>query len=61
MVHLDEEDVVRHRLVKEIIKRYNESDEVLKIEAEKKKAEKKAYYEQRNEQRNNDYNNKQES
>jgi phosphate starvation-inducible protein PhoH and related proteins len=66
MVHLDEEDVVRHRLVKEIIKRYNTSDEILKIEAEKKKADKKAYYEQRNndqrnyDQRNNDYN-KQES
>jgi phosphate starvation-inducible protein PhoH and related proteins len=50
MVHLDEEDVVRHRLVKEIIKRYNESDELLKIENEKKKAEKaekRAQYEQR--------------
>ena len=47
VVHLDEEDVVRHRLVKEIIKRYNASDEILKAEAEQKKAEKKAMYEQR--------------
>lgn len=47
IITLTEEDVVRHRLVKEIIKRYNESDEKLKIEAEQKKAEKKAAYEQR--------------
>ncbi|MBK8701825.1 MAG: PhoH family protein [Saprospiraceae bacterium] len=47
VVYLNEEDVVRHRLVKEIIKRYNESDEKLKIEMEKKKAEKIAAAEQR--------------
>jgi phosphate starvation-inducible protein PhoH and related proteins len=47
IVTLTEEDVVRHRLVKEIIKRYNASDEQMKIEAEQKKAEKKAAYEQR--------------
>ena len=47
VVHLDEEDVVRHRLVKEIIKRYNASDEILKVEEEQRKAEKKAMYEQR--------------
>jgi phosphate starvation-inducible PhoH-like protein len=39
-VDLTEEDVVRHRLVKEIIKKYNESDEILREEYEKKKAEK---------------------
>jgi phosphate starvation-inducible protein PhoH and related proteins len=53
VVHLDEEDVVRHRLVKEIIKRYNASDEILKAEAEQKKAEKKAMYEQRKAEFNN--------
>jgi phosphate starvation-inducible PhoH-like protein len=42
MVTLDEEDVVRHRLVKEIIKRYNASDEVLKQEKEQRKAERLA-------------------
>ncbi len=47
IVTLTEEDVVRHRLVKEIIKRYNASDEQMKIEADQKKAEKKAAYEQR--------------
>lgn len=52
VVHLDEEDVVRHRLVKEIIKRYNASDEVLKAEAEQRKAEKKAMYEQRKNEMN---------
>jgi phosphate starvation-inducible protein PhoH and related proteins len=50
MVVLDEEDVVRHRLVKEIIKRYNESDEKMKIENEQKKADKKAAYEARKEE-----------
>lgn len=47
VVHLDEEDVVRHRLVKEIIKRYNASDEILKAEEEQRKAEKKAMHEMR--------------
>jgi phosphate starvation-inducible protein PhoH and related proteins len=45
IVHLTEEDVVRHRLVKEIIKRYNESDERIKIEKDKQKAEKQAAFE----------------
>lgn len=40
-IRFGEEDVVRHRLVKEIIKKYNESDEQLKIEREQK-AESKA-------------------
>ncbi len=47
IVTLTEEDVVRHRLVKEIIKRYNVSDEQMKIEADQKKAEKRAAYELR--------------
>jgi phosphate starvation-inducible protein PhoH and related proteins len=49
IIELTEEDVVRHRLVKEIIKRYNASDEQLKIEQELKAAQKKAAYEQRKE------------
>ena len=48
VVYLNEEDVVRHRLVKEIIKRYNESDERLKLEKEQKRAERIAAAEQRN-------------
>ena len=47
VVYLNEEDVVRHRLVKEIIKRYNESDEKIKEEMARKKAEKIALAEQR--------------
>ncbi len=47
VVYLNEEDVVRHRLVKEIIKRYNESDEKIKEEMARKKAEKLAMAEQR--------------
>ncbi|MBK7790883.1 MAG: PhoH family protein [Saprospiraceae bacterium] len=47
VVYLNEEDVVRHRLVKEIIKRYNESDERIKEEMARKKAEKLAMAEQR--------------
>lgn len=38
-VYLTEEDVVRHRLVKEIIKRYRESDEILHQQYEERKAE----------------------
>ena len=47
VVYLNEEDVVRHRLVKEIIKRYNESDEKIKEEMARRKAEKIAMAEQR--------------
>jgi phosphate starvation-inducible protein PhoH and related proteins len=50
IIHLNEEDVVRHRLVKEIIKRYNESDERIKLEKEAKKAERIAAAELRREE-----------
>lgn len=40
IIHLDSEDVVRHRLVKEIIKRYDKADEELRMKklAEKEEA-----------------------
>jgi phosphate starvation-inducible PhoH-like protein len=39
-VYLSEEDVVRHRLVKEIVKRYNEADAALREQKEKEREEK---------------------
>lgn len=38
-INLSEEDVVRHRLVKEIIRRYKESDEELRLKKEQEKKE----------------------
>ena len=38
-IYLNEEDVVRHRLVKEIIKKYNESDAAVRIEKEQEREE----------------------
>jgi phosphate starvation-inducible PhoH-like protein len=41
-IELDEEDVVRHRLVKSIIKAYNKDDERNMKEKEQKEQEKKS-------------------
>lgn len=46
-VYLNEEDVVRHRLVKEIIKRYNVDDEHEKARYEQRRNEKQMEYESR--------------
>jgi len=40
IVHLNESDVVRHRLVREIIKKYETDDAVLREQKEREKAEK---------------------
>jgi phosphate starvation-inducible protein PhoH and related proteins len=53
-VDLTEEDVVRHRLVKEIIKKYKESDDILREEYELKKSEKEKEKKERREQRENE-------
>ena len=51
VVYLTTEDVVRHRLVKEIIIAYSKADEKRKAEKEAKEAEKKKRYEDRNAER----------
>ena len=53
-INLSEEDVVRHRLVKEIIKRYKESDEELRLKKEQEKKEEELQKQERKEARKND-------
>lgn len=53
-INLSEEDVVRHRLVKEIIRRYKESDEELRLKKEQEKKEERSQNKQEKEVLKND-------
>lgn len=53
-INLSEEDVVRHRLVKEIIRRYKESDEELRLKKEQEKKEEQSQNKQEKEVLKND-------
>lgn len=53
-INLSEEDVVRHRLVKEIIRRYKESDEELRLKKEQEKKEEQLQNKRENEVLKND-------